>query len=101
MVRTLGFGWIATFLLFLGFLGGAWYVWDTTRTASYERQYMNCVERVTSTDGTWKVRSQIALCQELYRGVHQAGGLGIYGPRSEATISLAMMPRPGTGLSYR
>lgn len=93
MIRILGPGWMMTFLLFLGFCISGVFLYSQISRSVAQREFERCASQVASVDGNWKVRSQIALCRDLYHG-SRTGSLGRYGPMSEATISLAMMRRP-------
>lgn len=93
MIRILGPGWMIAFALFLGFCVSGILLYNQITRSVAQREFERCASQVTAVDGNWKVRSQIALCRNLYHG-STAGSLGRYGPMSETTISLAMMRRP-------
>jgi len=93
MIRTLGIGWIVTFLFFLLFIWGIYYVYSVTQAAEQQRHLQACLSQVDGRDGSWKIRSHKAFCRNLYSDV-QPALKGRYGPRSDDTISLVMVRRP-------
>ncbi len=96
MTQSLSFGWLVTLTLFIGFIAGGFYTYDQIRQDAHAREFQACMDRAGKAGNSWMMQSQISLCQNLYTA--NAGGR--YGPRSDRTISLAMVRRPIFNISY-
>lgn len=93
MFRSLGPGWYATCALFLAFTAGGYLAYTSTRSQVSQVAFRQCMEQIKDRNGDWRFKSQLAYCQDMYITA-QRQDFGLYGPRANATISLATMRRP-------
>lgn len=90
MRKSMTFEWLATLMIFIGFVGCGYYFYQNIQQKAQVREFNLCIDHAGRSTNSWTRQSQISLCQNLY----STSATGLYGPQSDATISLAMVRRP-------